>query len=89
MDVFCRVAPGSRHWQLDKEEVDERLIGRPSMVREQTDTQVTLPAMAGDIVDAEVATSFLEVLEEWGHGWMWRSLRMQGFTCSDRRLVHS
>ena len=75
---FQRETPGSRHWRLLAQDLDEVVQGLPCVVREQNYYLVTLLSTSRDVLEEEVPATLLEVLEEWGHGWMWKSLRLQG-----------
>ena len=73
------------------------IAGVPCSIREMPNGRVNLVSTATDPITPALPSTFRDVLEEWGHGWMWRSLRLTlvggghraGHSgCSNRRLLY-
>jgi hypothetical protein len=78
MDVYTLAGNGSRVWRLSEEEVQFEGQGLQCTVRERGTQEVFLQATGAPPVEKDMPTSLHEVLEDWGHEWMWRTLRLTG-----------
>jgi hypothetical protein len=77
MDVFGLTEIG-RYWRLVEEEADLVEGGVPCTVQERAGGKMLIVNSADPVVVKELPETIQEVLEEWGNGWMWKSLRMTG-----------
>jgi hypothetical protein len=78
MDVYTR--PGdNRRWEMVQEEVPLEEGGQPCSVREAPNGSVRLiSTQQVPSGEEQLPETIQEVLEEWGNGWLWKSLRMTG-----------
>lgn len=78
MDVYTPISTLQRGWQLLEEEAPALIAGAPCSTRDRPDGRVNIVSTASEPLTPDIPTTFREVLEEWGHGWMWRSLWLTG-----------
>ena len=78
MEVYSPTCTTRRRWSKRSDGVDPEILGVPCTVRESTQGSVTITATAALPEPTDLPGSLLEVLREWGHTWMWDSLRLTG-----------
>lgn len=75
---YEQLESGSRLWQFAREEVGTQSAGLPCAVRPRHQDQVSLQAVASAPTPATLPATIEEVLDEWGHTWLWRNLQWVG-----------
>jgi hypothetical protein len=78
MDVFRPVGPLRRVWEISEVAAPLETTGTPCAVREMSVTKISLQSTADQPTEANLPETFLDVLDKWGHSWMWKSLRLEG-----------
>lgn len=78
LDVYTNTAAG-RQWEMVQEEVALEKCGKPCSVREAANGTLRLVSTQQVPPTAQLPETIQEVLEdEWGNGWLWKSLWMTG-----------
>ena len=78
MDVYEPSNSTARRWKRVEESTEPQLLGKPCSVQEMSRNLVRVQMVASD-PDVEIFPETLfEVLKEWKHTWMWKSLKLVG-----------
>ena len=78
MDVYQPRAGSSRHWTKQFSNVDIENIGTPCSVRESRNESMVVMAISEPHIAETLPNSFHEVIQQWGYGWLWSSLKLVG-----------
>jgi hypothetical protein len=84
MEVYTPTSTTLWRWSKESDGCNPEVFGVPCSVQESTQGCVAITLTAALSEPTDLPACFLDVLREWGHTWMWDSLRLIG---DDNRLL--